>query len=374
MGATENAEKPTLGGVCGLFPVVRDGSFRILSGRQRLQVARELGAEWPQVMIRCDDDRFALALAYVSNVQRGLTPREERAVQELGAGAAALLEPQARGLRPLHPPHLAALKESVTRWGYQDYPWLAIIRDQHGRILSGRHRSATARALGINWRVVTLEVADDGAALEIALAANRSEGWAPPTLRRLEREGILSASIGRTISLIRLYLREHPTWSTQQIALDLVHSQSAHEIAEMTALVRSVRTAERERGENAEIAPFCPAPRAWFWLVPPLVPSYPEEGPSPRSRRPARPSQKNAENLEGGRWAQTRARIRAALRENPRRSDRAIGRLVDASDKTVGAVRREMEESAEIVRLRGGRGGGAAGSTRSISTAPRRCG
>jgi ParB-like chromosome segregation protein Spo0J len=121
--------------------------WHVLTGA--LATAEELGLEWPEVMIKVEGRCQALAIAIAANIQRPLTPHEEQEVSALGAGAVALLEPQARGLRPLHPEHVAALKESVREWGLLDYRWFAVLRDQHGHILSGRHRLAAARELGL---------------------------------------------------------------------------------------------------------------------------------------------------------------------------------------------------------------------------------
>lgn len=162
---------------------------------------------------------------------------------------AQLLQPTAIGLRPIRQDAVDHIRDSVERWGLQ--PEFPILRDQHGRIISGRHRLEVARQLGIKWPEKRITVRNDREALEIAMAANRSRPWAPADFERLASSGVGST-----------------------------HRETVRRLVQL------------------------------------------------------------------------------ALLENANRSNVTIGRLVECDDKTVGRVRRELEETSEIPRFlfKGGRG------------------
>lgn len=61
-----------------------------------------------------------------------------------------------------------ALRESIQRFGVL----VPVVRDQHGRMIDGRHRARMADALGVKYRVDVVTVADDAEAQEIQRTLN----------------------------------------------------------------------------------------------------------------------------------------------------------------------------------------------------------
>jgi hypothetical protein len=149
-------------------------------------------------------------------------PREERErvgeqrdlpsrIREDIARLAQLLHPTAMGLRPIRQSTIDFLRDSVERWGVQEeFP---VLRDQHGRILSGRHRLEVARQLGIVWPESRIEVRDDRHAMEIAMAANCSRPLTSDEFKRLEGSGLGSTQRESMRHLVELALLENPSRS-----------------------------------------------------------------------------------------------------------------------------------------------------------------
>ncbi|AIY17989.1 ParB N-terminal domain-containing protein [Pimelobacter simplex] len=69
---------------------------------------------------------------------------------------------------PLSEDQLAALREDIAKNGVL----VPVTVDQHGRVLDGHNRSAIARELGIDYPTVVVEVADDEAAMDLAVTLN----------------------------------------------------------------------------------------------------------------------------------------------------------------------------------------------------------
>ncbi len=69
---------------------------------------------------------------------------------------------------PLSEDQLAALREDIEKHGVL----VPITVDQYGRVLDGHNRSAIALELGIDYPKVVVEVADDDAAMDLAVTLN----------------------------------------------------------------------------------------------------------------------------------------------------------------------------------------------------------
>lgn len=69
---------------------------------------------------------------------------------------------------PLTPAIEAALRASIERFGVI----VPVVRDQHGRIIDGHHRSRIADQLRVNYRVDRIDVADEAEAREVARTLN----------------------------------------------------------------------------------------------------------------------------------------------------------------------------------------------------------
>jgi len=69
---------------------------------------------------------------------------------------------------PLSEDQLTALREDIAKNGVL----VPVTVDQHGRVLDGHNRSAIADELGIDYPTVVVEVADDEAAMDLAVTLN----------------------------------------------------------------------------------------------------------------------------------------------------------------------------------------------------------
>ncbi|MBM7518300.1 ParB N-terminal domain-containing protein [Nocardioides nitrophenolicus] len=69
---------------------------------------------------------------------------------------------------PLTDDQMAALREDVAEHGVL----VPVTVDQHGRIIDGHNRSAIADELGIPYPTITVDVADDDAAMDLAVTLN----------------------------------------------------------------------------------------------------------------------------------------------------------------------------------------------------------
>lgn len=139
------------------------------------------------------------------------------------------LQPDRPGLRPINKDNVERLAESMRAFGYMEqHP---ILLDQHGRVLSGRHRIKAAELAGVQYRTKVIEVASDQEALAIAFTANEGASFS-----RVERERIakrLSAAgldvehIGKVIGhagkreLITAILLKAPERSGRSIAKEI---------------------------------------------------------------------------------------------------------------------------------------------------------
>ena len=161
------------------------------------------------------------------DVGHTVVPREDRdrvssqqdlpsRIREDVARLAQLLEPTAVGLRPIRQGTIDSLRDSVQRWGIR--PEFPVLRDQHGRILSGRHRLEVARQLNTTWPVQVIEVRDDREAIEIALAANFGRSWSSDDIKRLEASGLRSTHRKTAERLVQLVLLGNPNRSNHAIA------------------------------------------------------------------------------------------------------------------------------------------------------------
>lgn len=77
-------------------------------------------------------------------------------------------------------PTEAALRASIERHGVI----VPVVRDQHGRIIDGYHRSRIADELSVSYPVSTIDVADDEHATELAQTLNTDRRHLSPDQRR----------------------------------------------------------------------------------------------------------------------------------------------------------------------------------------------
>lgn len=80
----------------------------------------------------------------------------------------------------LDPATEAALRSSIGRWGVL----VPIVKDQHGNIIDGHHRSRIADELGVEFRVDVRDVADDDEAQAIARTLNTDRRHLDAEMRR----------------------------------------------------------------------------------------------------------------------------------------------------------------------------------------------
>ena len=100
------------------------------------------------------------------------------------------LRPEGRGLRPLNPDNVERLVKSMEAFGFMDgHP---VLKDQEGRILSGRHRIEAAGKVGIPYQDQVIRVASDREALAIAFTANLSGEFSKAERRHIAK--LLSAA------------------------------------------------------------------------------------------------------------------------------------------------------------------------------------
>ncbi len=88
---------------------------------------------------------------------------------------------------PLSGEEYEALKADIAEHGVL----VAVVKDQHGNILDGHHRVRIAAELGIGYPSEVREVADGGAARDVALALNLARRH----LTREQRRELIAAEI-----------------------------------------------------------------------------------------------------------------------------------------------------------------------------------
>jgi hypothetical protein len=160
------------------------------------------------------------------------------------------LRPDGKGLRPINQDNLARLVESMQKLGFKnEFP---ILRDQQGRILSGRHRLEASRLAGVQPLYRETRVESDHEALAIAFIANEGIGWSKADRERFERQlGVpFQDAVGNAAKreIIRIKLLENPEASNRSIAADIA-TESSLKVSDHT--VAEVR---REMESNAQIA------------------------------------------------------------------------------------------------------------------------
>jgi hypothetical protein len=96
----------------------------------------------------------------------------------------------------------AALRASIEKWGVL----VPIAMDQHGRIIDGHHRSRIADELGVDYEVITHDIANDADAEELARTLNMDRRHLEPEQRRelvahLRAEGHSYRAIGEALGV-----------------------------------------------------------------------------------------------------------------------------------------------------------------------------
>jgi hypothetical protein len=205
---------------------------------------------------------------------------------------ASELDARRGGIRPLDLRRVEELTASMDAFGFRKESIFNILKDQHGRVLDGRHRIAAAEKLGIEWDnklyVQTVKVADDREALALTWTANVGQaGWTKSDLDRITRA--LGGESPATVLGIRVQIRN--------LLLDRLGRVSDREVARLVGCSATTVGAYRSEMEVAGD----------------LVPYDPE--------------------------GEKRAAIRAEIERDPEASDYSIGKTLDVSQNTVKAVR-----------------------------------
>lgn len=108
----------------------------------------------------------------------------------------------------LDPATEAALRSSIGRWGVL----VPIVKDQHGNIIDGHHRSRIADELGVEFRVDVRDVADDDEAQAIARTLNTDRRHLDAEMRRpmafdLRQEGHSTRAIAKALGVGQTQVR-----------------------------------------------------------------------------------------------------------------------------------------------------------------------
>jgi len=95
-----------------------------------------------------------------------------------------------------------ALRASIEKWGVL----VPIAMDQHGRIIDGHHRSRIADEMGVDYQVITHDIANDADAEELARTLNMDRRHLEPEQRRelvahLRGEGHSYRAIGEALGV-----------------------------------------------------------------------------------------------------------------------------------------------------------------------------
>ncbi len=103
----------------------------------------------------------------------------------------------------------AALRESIKRFGVIS----SVVKDQHGRILDGHHRSRIAREIGVDFEARVMNVADDDEARAISETLNNDRRHMEPEQRRkvvaaLRRSGHSLRTIARAVGVDEKTIRK----------------------------------------------------------------------------------------------------------------------------------------------------------------------
>jgi DNA-binding CsgD family transcriptional regulator len=99
----------------------------------------------------------------------------------------------------------AALRASIQKWGVL----VPVAMDQHGRIIDGHHRSRIADELGIDYHVITHDIANDADAEELARTLNLDRRHLEVDQRRelvahLRSEGHSYRAIGEALGVSQM--------------------------------------------------------------------------------------------------------------------------------------------------------------------------
>jgi ParB-like chromosome segregation protein Spo0J len=102
----------------------------------------------------------------------------------------------------------AALRASIQKWGVL----VPVAMDQHGRIIDGHHRSRIADELGVDYQVITHDIANDSDAEELARTLNLDRRHLEVDQRRelvahLRGEGYSYRAIGEALGVSQTQAR-----------------------------------------------------------------------------------------------------------------------------------------------------------------------
>jgi ParB-like chromosome segregation protein Spo0J len=216
---------------------------------------------------------------------------------------ASELDARRGGIRPLDTRRVEELVSSMEAFGFRTEPIFAVLKDQHGRVLDGRHRIAAAEKLGIEWdnklHVQTVKVENDREALALTWTANVGQaGWTKSDLDRITRA--LGGESPAVVLSTKVQVRN--------TLLDQQGRITDREVARIVGCSPTTVGVYRLELEQAQD----------------LVPFDPD--------------------------AERRAAIREQLQRTPEASAREIARQVGTTKETVGRVKRELEIGGEDVQ------------------------
>jgi hypothetical protein len=274
----------------------------------RYTIGPKFTAGKSQIVIPAGGGQAAVRVTVQTDEQRAARSGEESSmyITEL----ATELDPRRTGIRPLDMTRVKELVSSMEAFGFRTETPFAVLKDQHGRVLDGRHRIAAAEKLGIEWdntlHVQTVKVDSDREALALTWTANIGQaGWTDKDLTRISKA--LGGENPTQLLSTRVQVRN--------LLLDRAGRIDDREVARLIGCSHITVAARREELE-AEGA-FGP---------------YDPEG-------------------------EKRTRIRTELERDPTASDREIGRRLGVSAQTVKAERVTMvvepvaAQAGQIVQL-----------------------
>lgn len=113
-------------------------------------------------------------------------------ITELASRLAVTPDIRDGGIREVNDERVDELVASMEAFGFREEPVFLVLKDQHGRILDGRHRIAAAEKLGIDWdnkrHVANVRVDSDREALALTWAANVGQAsWTMGELDEITR-------------------------------------------------------------------------------------------------------------------------------------------------------------------------------------------
>ncbi len=236
---------------------------------------------------------------------------------------------------PLPPAVEAALRASIRRFGVI----VPVVKDQHGRIIDGHHRARIAAEERKDYRVETVQVADDAEAKEMARTLNADRRQ----LTEEQRREVVALLAGETVAVGRGGREEVARHSPEAIAgaLGVAKNTVVSDIEELVSADKLTRP-NKTLGLDGKVRP---TRRPTAATQDPAAGN--ENQPEPPKKRAANRKPlpeafrtatynllKAAETVhrltEDDRWNKHAPKIDSLARDNLRRATRLLSKTVDS--------------------------------------------